>query len=306
MTIEDDFEAFREHGLSVQDDLNTAEEVSDQTLRDVYAELDPLLEAIVLGRRVVLSGNVSIPVYDDDQTVVGIGEATESVVGNSNGVYAVYHTDSCDGVELRSWVIGISLALGPIIIKNTIVERTRIEPFAFGPLSSVRFTIPDAEFEIVDQVSPEDDDPIAEEIDSCVFSTPVDFAKLRAIFEGTSDESLEEAERHEGFAEKGEIFIAFYLDYLNKVFDLSDFDIGLSTDSVLTIDNSGTLHELIIGGGTFDVNQKQSTGFRYLTERNLLCIGFTGLVERLEAFVPMSKITAITMCTRDDAVSNME
>lgn len=302
MSIEEDFEAFREIGLSVQDDLNDAESVDDDTLREVYASLDPLLETIVQGRRIVLSGGVSIPIYDEDQTVVGIGAATESIVGKSNGVYAVEQTESCEGVVLQSWVIGISLALGPIILKNTIVERTRIEPLAFGPLNSVRFTIPDAEFAIVEEISPDDDDPIAEEIDCIVFSTPLDFQLLRSVFEGNLEDLIAEEDKKPGFADKGEIFIAFYIDYLNKVFDLSGFAIALTTGSVLAVDNSGKMHQLIDSGGEFKVSGKEATGFRYLPDQNLLCIGFKGLIERLEALVPMSEITAISMQISDNAI----
>ncbi|MCX6727329.1 MAG: hypothetical protein NTX11_00755 [Candidatus Saccharibacteria bacterium] len=297
MSIEEDFEAFREIGLEVQDRLNMFPDIADEDLQQIYADLDPLLEGVIEGRRISIQGGVNIPLLGKDNMVVGIQTTKDSVFGSNNGVFVVKHDESCEEVTLERWVIGVSVLLDTVITRQTIVERTRTEQYAFGPLDTVRVMVPDEELEFIDTIRPEPDDHIAEEIDACVYVDPVDFHRLRQIFEGSGNSGIVEQGDIPAYIDtQNSMLAAFYLLYLNTILPLDEFDIALSTERIISVDINGRVVEHVEEGYYTDIEEDtRAQGFRYIPELNLFCIGFDGFVEGREIYVPFSNITNMSM-----------
>lgn len=229
MNLQQELEAFREMALDEQDRCNGLSELPDP--RELYKLLDPLLETIIQGRRISLSGSVVVPVLNDSQSIIGEAISCEPVEGSSNGIFASIQQDNLSGIPLSRMVIGYSAVLRTLRQGNH-VSYIDTKLLAFAPLESCQLFIPEAEMPDFEAMLPDDEDEIAQTIDEIVLNSPINIANLCEVFNdlagGTS------------------MNIEFYLNYLNYIFDTKSQIFSLQAIRAVFVDfTNGDSHETL-------------------------------------------------------------
>ena len=229
MSLQEDFEAFRELALEEQDRINWEGEPYD--VQDTYQTLDPLLESLVDSRQISLSGTVWVPVLDESGDVIDAAIATEPVEGISNGIFVRKEIDEINGIGLTRAVIGYWAYTGTYEENDCLyIKSTKL--MAFAPVESSYCSIPEANIPDVHTLLPDGNDEVAQAIDETVLNSPMNFSRLGEIFSQFPYDSIMQVE--------------FYLNYLNHILSPDKISATMLSDSVLVLDTAdGNVTELL-------------------------------------------------------------
>lgn len=143
-------------------------------LEDFQDDIDyhlRILEYCLSGEEVCVSGSLIIPDCDERGNVTGLAKAEGAVVGQFVKVGCeILQTEGSDDSYLE---IGVCVTSGGVYT-DSVVDASDIEYRTFAPLDSSTFYI----YEDSENLLPEEDNEIAQEIDIYLLNSPVDFAGL--------------------------------------------------------------------------------------------------------------------------------
>lgn len=232
MSVEADLAAFRD--LALEEQIKIPYYLKKYGDYDkVYDNLDPILDEMIGDRSVALVGEVYVPAYDSVGNYAGYErspDSTEPIIGLANGVEVNSKTRLLTGEAGR-------LLVGYCVQKNPSTERelAHVPRFSFAPVESSTLMVPGL---LVPErlIMPEGDDVTAFEIDSCLLGERMDLNKLMEVFDDLSNGS--------------EMRMEYYLQYLNTVLRLSDYEITIQTEKIISGDYDGLFSVSEAQGGT--------------------------------------------------------
>ncbi|MCA9342433.1 hypothetical protein KC950_00250 [Candidatus Saccharibacteria bacterium] len=230
MSIESDLDAFRE--LALEEQIKIPHYMRrDGGYEAVYKNLDPILEEIIFpAEKVALSGNIFVSGVNQSGDILRNVQRSGSdlpILGYSNGV------DVGDrGGNLNGRFTGSELVVGYCVYMPDISDTTEIyeSTYAFAPVESSFLNVPDLILPF-SSTMPEVDDPWAHRIDVALINDDINLDEIIETFDLLS--RSKEMKRE------------YYLQYLNEIFPLCNYELTILTDRLFVkTEDSAKLKEV--------------------------------------------------------------
>lgn len=248
MSIEADLDAFRDLALEEQIKIPYYEKKYGD-IAIIYRNLDPILDEMIGDRSVVLTGDVYRPVYDGLGRFEGRQKTSEPVIGLANGVEVASRDNLVTGEagKLLVWYCVQADEAGE-------VELSHMPRFTFAPVESSTLSVPGL-LVPEHQLLPEPDDEAAFEIDQCLLAEDLNLSELIRIFNRLDKLT--------------DMQIEYCLNYLNNVLPLSDYEITIQTEEILSGDDDGYFSVSRAEEGTVLELSIKPSSFEYIKDLGL-------------------------------------
>lgn len=181
----------------LQEDIDSLESPDLEDTKQLLLDYQQYLWKIhneYIGKEISISGsNIAVPLVDDTGNPNG-QTSYEGIVSE-----AYFSGISVAKIEDRYW-LGIKATTG-YTANDSLTYAQNTTYSVFAPLVSTSFTVPSSS---IPEISPDDDDETAQEIDQAILNVPIDLARLTDIIQAIDPS-------------KDEMKLEMYLRHINSI-----------------------------------------------------------------------------------------